>query len=306
MQFSVVSDLAVRGVDFCVEDARGAERAGVDGYWVPGGGRDALLLATMAGREVPRLHVGPAIVSLWHMQPVALAEEALTANDALKGRLTLGLGISHSHRVAQRYGLKLERPIRYLREYLSVLMQGLEKQKIDFQGELFSAHCELILTGMARPKVLIAALGPQAVRVAGSLADGTLTFMVPLKSLAEITVPVASRAAADAGRQRPYFCAQVPVCLTIEEARVRDEVAAKFDAYLSGGYAAYQNAFRRDGQNLGPRDVAIVGDEAALRHEFARYRDAGIDEISASVFGNAAEKARTRAFLGELAKSRAV
>jgi F420-dependent oxidoreductase-like protein len=305
MRIGCTANLDARSVDDSIADARLAEAAGLDSYVVPGGWRDALMLAALDGRAVPRIGFTTGIVGLYNMQPVALAEAALTANDALGGRLTLGLGLSHFHMVEQRFGLKFERPIRYLREYLTILMGCLEHQKIDFTGEMVSAHTELRLAGMPKPRVLIAALGPQAVRVTGRLADGTLTFMVPLKSLEAMTLPEASAAAAEAGRPRPYFGVQVPVALTTDEDRVRGQIAKQFERYSNGYYPSYKAALDRDGQQLDPGTVAIVGDEATVRRELQRYRDIGIDEVCGVLGGHPDELARTRAFLGALAHARA-
>src|SRR6202030_3368294 len=116
--------------------------------------------------------LGTSVLSVFQLQPVALAEQALTVNDALGGRFRLGLGLSHAHMVEHRFGLNFERPIRYLREYLTILMQVLDTVQVDFKGEMLAAQTTLRITGVRRPQVLIAALGPQALRVAGALSDG--------------------------------------------------------------------------------------------------------------------------------------
>ena len=172
MQIGIL-DLDVRTVSPCLTGARAAEQAGFDTYWLSGGWRDPVTLATAAGCAVPRIEIGTAIVSVWGMHPLAMAEQALTVNDALGGRFVLGLGISHPHMVRERFGRTYERPVRFLREFLTILMTAMDRGKVEFDGDMLSCHTELRLQNMRRPKVLIAALGPQSVAVAGRWADGT-------------------------------------------------------------------------------------------------------------------------------------
>ena len=62
--------------------------------------------------------------------------------------------------------------------------------------------------------ILVAALGPRMLEVAGRLADGTATWMTGRQTLAEHTVPGITRAAADAGRPLPRIVAALPVAIT--------------------------------------------------------------------------------------------
>lgn len=296
------TDIDIRLAGPAIELAREAEARGYDSLYFAGGGRDSALLAALSGHSVSRLAVGSSIVSIWQIKPLAMAETAIIANDALDGRFILGLGLSHFHMVEQRLGMKFERPIRYLREYLTILMQCLEQKEANFDGEMLSSHAPINIPFTKRPRVLIAALGPQALRVAGSLSDGTITFMVPLRSLEDMTIPIASQAAQEAGRPRPHFCASIPICVTADKDRARADAAATFVNYGSGYYPSYRAALDR-GEASGPEAVAIFGDEEEVRRELGRYRDIGIDEICCVPFGTPEERIHTFRFLAELSPS---
>jgi 5,10-methylenetetrahydromethanopterin reductase len=287
----------VRTAGPAIEGARKAEAAGFDCYWLAGGWRDPITLQAIVGTHVPRISLATGVASVWQTHPLAAAEQALTVNDAVGGRFVLGLGLAHFHMVETRMGRKFERPIRMLREYLTILMTAMDTGKVDFKGEMLSAHTDLRLPKIPRPKVLIAALGPQSVKVTGTWADGTVTFMVSKQSLETMTVPTASAAAKEAGRPRPYFVAQAPICITNDVDRVKAEVAKTFIQYGNGFYPSYQNALHRDGLS-GPAEIAVVGDETAVLAELCRYRDIGMDEFMGVVLcGTDEEKARTKAFL---------
>jgi len=301
MKIGFNADLNTRSVDDAVAGARAAEKAGFDDYFCPGGWRDTVTLLTCAGREVPRIGLGSSIVSIWGIKPVVLAEQALTVNQALGGRFILGLGLSHFHMVEGRLGMKFERPIRYMREYLTILRQAMETGKVDFDGEMLSAHTQLKLEGTVPPRVLFAALGPQAVKVAGAWSDGTITFMVTPRTHETMTVPVASAAAKEAGRQKPWFCVSAPVCVTNNPEEARAAAAIAWAPYGNGYYPSYRAALDQDGVK-GPEDAAIIGDEATVLKGIERYRDAGADEFIGIAFGKPEDMARTNAFLATLSE----
>lgn len=297
-------DIDLRHAKPAIELGRAAEELGYDGMYFAGGGRDPVLLSALTGQAVPRLRLGSGIVSVWQIKPLAMAESAIIANEALDGRFVLGLGLSHPHMVQDRMGVKYERPILVLKEYLTILMQCLDNHAVDFEGEVLSAHATLNIPFARRPQVLIAALGPQALRVTGRLADGTMTFMVPLRSLEEMAIPTASQAAAEVGRPRPYFLASMPICVTADKERARADAAKTFVNYGSGYYPSYRAALDRGGI-AGPEDVAIIGSEEEVARELGRYRDIGIDEIYCVPFGTPEEQARTFCFLPQLSEHNA-
>ncbi|CAN5248132.1 TIGR03564 family F420-dependent LLM class oxidoreductase [soil metagenome] len=295
------SDIDIRLGKPAIEIGRKAEALGYDSLYFAGGGRDSAMLATLTGHSVPRLRVGSSIVSVWQNRPLAMAETAIIANEALDGRFVLGLGLSHPHMVVDRLGMKFERPILYLREYLTILMQCLDDHKADYDGELLSAHAPINIQYNRRPQVLIAALGPQALRVAGRLSDGTMTFMVPLRSLEELTIPIASQAAQEVGRPRPHFLASLPICVPADKERARADAAQTFINYGSGYYPSYRAALDR-AEVAGPDDVAIFGTEEEVAQALGRYRDIGIDEIYCVPFGTPEERAATFEFLPQLSE----
>lgn len=295
------SDIDIRLAQPAIEIGRRAEALGYDSLYFAGGGRDSALLGALTGQMVPRLRVGASVVSVWQNKPLTMAETAIIANEALDGRFVLGLGLSHPHMVEQRLGMKFERPILYLREYLTILMQFMDDHAVDFEGELLSAHWPVNIPFARRPQVLVAALGPQALRVAGRLSDGTMTFMVPLRSLEGMTIPIASQAAEEVGRPRPHFLASIPICVTADKARARADAAETFVNYGSGHYPSYRAALDR-GETAGPEDVAIFGSEEEVAAALGRYRDIGIDEIYCVPFGTPQERLRTFRFLPQLSE----
>ena len=121
------------------------EQLGVDSAWMPGipNGPDILTLLAVAGQATEHLELGTAIVPTHPRHPVALAAQALTVDDALGGRLTLGIGVSHEKVIDGQLGLDFDRPVRHVREYLSILRPLLAEQRVDFQGETMRTRIRL-------------------------------------------------------------------------------------------------------------------------------------------------------------------
>ena len=93
-------------------------------------------------------------------------------------------------------------------------MPLLEGRPVAVAGEEFRVNGSVAVAGSTRPSVVVAALGPQMLRVTGSLADGTSTWCTGLNTLRDFTIPTLRQAAADAGRPDPRVVAAFPVCVT--------------------------------------------------------------------------------------------
>ena len=165
-----------------------ADRQGFSGYWLPQAtGLDSMtaLAATASGADIP---VGVAVVPVYTPHPVALAQQALTANEALDGRLTLGVGSSHRVFVERVWGLSFDNPVSYMAEYLEILLLLLNERQAYMRGRRLVMRGQLDLDGPACP-VMIAALGPRMLELAGRMAAGTITWMAGPKTIRDFIAP---------------------------------------------------------------------------------------------------------------------
>jgi 5,10-methylenetetrahydromethanopterin reductase len=256
---------------------------------------DAIGMLIAAGRETHRIELVPAVVPTPPRHPAAMAQQALTAQAASGGRFTLGVGLSHRAVIEDMFGLSYEKPARQMREYLSVLVPLLEGKPAAFDGEWYRVHARLDVPEAKPVSVLVAALGPRMLEVAGELAAGTVTWMTGLRTLERHVVPSIRRAAAAAGRGRPRIQSAVPICLTDDVDAAREACNRNFSIY--GKLPSYRAMLDREGAGR-PGDVALLGGEDELRAGLARHRDVGVDDFASSVFGVDADAvARTLAFL---------
>ena len=286
-------------IDQLVDEAKTAEAKGFASFYVSQiFGHDALTALAVIGREVPRIELGTGVVPTYPRHPMMLAQQALTVNAASAGRLALGIGLSHKLVVESMWGLSYDKPVRHLREYLSVLMPLLDGSNVAFDGDDYRVHAGVSLPVAQRPGVFVAALGEQMLRVAGALADGTVTWCTGPETLRTHIVPTLNAAAEAAGRPKPRVISALPVCVSQDKAGAVARAAELFQVY--GFLPSYRAMLDKEGA-AGPEDVAIVGNEAEVADRIRALADIGVTDFTASEFGgNPDEVERTRELLKTL------
>jgi 5,10-methylenetetrahydromethanopterin reductase len=274
-------------------------RAADDGFasvWVSNiFGLDALTALAVAGGQVPGIELGTAVVPTYPRHPAVLAQQALTAALAVgPGRLTLGIGLSHKIVIEDMYGYSFDRPARHMREYLSVLLPLLDGSPVSVDGDTLSAHIGLSVPRAGRVPVLLAAMAPRMLGLAGEQTDGTVLWMTGAATVRDYVVPAISAAAGAAGRPSPRVVCTLPVCVTSDPAAARAGAAKRFAIY--GQLPSYRAMLDREGA-ADPGDVAIIGDEDAVAAQILALADAGVTDFAAAEFARGEERERTRGLL---------
>ncbi len=277
-----------------------AEEDGFDSYWLPQHfGADMLTVIAMAGMQTHRIELGTAVVPTFPRHPVALAQQALTAQVSVGGRLTLGIGVSHRSTIEDWLGLSYAHPARHMEEYLSVLRPLLNESGVDFHGREFHVAGELQIpdADMVSCPVVLAALGPRMLEIAGRLADGTVTWMTGPNTLRDHVVPRLNDAAEAAGNPAPRVCMGMPIAVTDHPDRARARADRIFQHYAA--LPSYRAMLEREGVES-PGGIAIVGDEAAVEDQIRQLAEIGATDLLATIFpvdGSKNSATRTRAFL---------
>jgi len=255
-----------------------------------------------------RIELGTAVVPLQAQHPIALARQALSVHAGAGGRLALGVGPSHHWIVRDMLGIPYDKPAAYTRDYLEVLNTALAGPgPVDVENDTFTVHNPTVLGADSPMPVLVAALGPVMLQIAGELADGTVLWMADERAIGDHIAPRISKAADNAGRPAPRIIAGIPVCLC-----ANSEIdAAKERANRILGEAEvspnYQKLLERgDARDVG--DLCAAGDEEAILARFRRFADAGVTDLSVRLLpiGETrdelvASKYRTREVISQLA-----
>jgi len=275
---------------------------GFSSVWLPQSwGFDALTVLALVGRETAgatrRVELGTSVVPTYPRHPIALAAQALTVNAATGSRLVLGVGLSHRVTIEHTYGLSYDRPARHMREYLDALVPLLHEGAVDVDGETVHAHVRLTLPDAATPTVLLAALQPRMLALAGGVADGTITWCTGPVTLERQVVPLLRAAASDSGRPDPRVVVALPTIVTDDEAHGRAAAGEQLAGY--GDLPVYRAVLDAEGAD-GPADVSVVGDEAAVTAHLERLHAVGATDFIAIPTGTDADRRRTLEHLASL------
>lgn len=290
-------------------DAVDAEQAGFATAWVaqPPDDFDALTAITLMGRVTSRIELGTAVLPLQTRHPIAMAHQVLSTQAVCEGRLTLGVGPSHHWVIEDMLGLSYDKPARLVRSYLEVLNVAFAGPgPVDVENEHFRIHNPLQVSDITPTPILLAALAPVMLKIAGEHTDGTILWMADDRTIGEHIAPSITKAAADAGRPAPRIVAGVPVTVC----RTEEVDAAREWARRAMGHSEYSPNYERlleHGVAKDAGDFLIAGDELAVRKGLERYRDAGATDFSVRLlpYGTTREariesRDRTTAFLASL------
>lgn len=300
-----------RKVSKLISDIEWADSAGLATAWMPQvpDDFDLLTMVALMASHSTRIELGTAVVPLQAQHPIALARQALSVHAVSNGRLALGVGPSHHWIIRDMLGLPYDKPAAYTRDYLQVFNAAISGPgPVDVENDNFTVHNPTALGAATPMPVLVAALGPVMLQIAGEHADGTSLWMADEKAIGEHIAPKINKAAAGAGKPAPRIVAGIPVTLCanseIDGAKERaNRILA--EAETSPNYQKLLD--RGDARTVG--DLCAAGDEESILARFKSFADAGVTDLSVRLLpiGDTrdeliASKYRTREVIAELAK----
>lgn len=277
-----------------------AESNGIERIWFSQlFGWDVLTLIGALAPYTSTVRFGVSIVPTYPRHPIALAMQALSVQSLTGNRLLLGIGTSHPPIIEGMHGLSMDRPADHMREYVQALQALMSGEPADYQGERITARASLRVAGAKPPELILAALGPRMLSIAGEHASGTVTAWVGPELIESYIVPRIGKAAAEAGRRRPSVIAGVCVAVTEHPDITRRRVKEQFPTV--GELPAYRAVLDRAG-SAGPEETVALGDESEVAHQLDLYAAAGATEIAIAPVGTPEEKARTIAFVSDYSR----
>jgi len=270
-----------QSVERAIEQAKEAEDAGFTSLWYPGAvAGDPLVQMAFAGRATTRIELGTSVLQIYTCHPSLQVARIRAVASAVGRPVTLGIGPSHQV-VVESQGFSYEGVGSFTEDYLSKVA-GL------LGGEL---------------PVLLAALGPRLLRVAGELANGTILWMANARAVETHVAPRIRAAAERAGRPAPRVVAGLPVAVHDDVDEARSAAAEEFAIY--GTLPNYQRILAHGGISS-PAEAVIVGDEKAVTRQVEQLFEAGATDVWAAPFPVGADRSgsrrRTRGLLASLAK----
>jgi F420-dependent oxidoreductase-like protein len=283
-----ISDVsgAQTSIDEMLANARAAEALGFSTGWVPHipWSLDGLTALALAGQVTNRIELGTAVMPTYPRHPMAMAQQAMSTQAATDGRLVLGIGPSHPVVIESMFGLTYDRPAHHTREYVEVLRAAFAGGgHVEYQGECFGFSSMLTVPGSTPAPIMIAALAPRMLKLAGELTDGTITYWANERAVGEHIVPGIAAGAEGAGRPTPRVVVGLPVAVVDDADAGRERAAKVFATYLN--IPTYQRILARGGDDNSPADVAVIGTEAEVTARLRSYADAGATDLCATALG---------------------
>lgn len=263
-----------------VETARLAEELGYHSIWVPEmWGRDAFSILGLIAVNTKRIKLATGIIPVYSRSPALIAQTVATLDEISGGRMMLGLGTSGPAVIENWHGLPFEKPLQRTREYVEIIKMILGGGRVDYEGEIFSLKGFRLQFKPLRSDipVLVAAIGPKNVRLAGETADGWIPFLVPVEGLCDSGKEFAEGARSK-GRNAddlivcPYITTAVSEDADTAKSAVREHIAY----YIGGMGTFYFNTVSRYG----------FGDEAgAIKNAWeGGKKSAAIEAVSDRMF----------------------
>lgn len=271
-----------------VELATQAEQAGYGSVWFPeitfG---DAFVPAAATAARTSTIDVSTGIVGLWSRSPAQLALQAATLNELAGGRLRLGIGTQARGYVENWHGRTYERPLRAMRELVTILRGLFAGERVTFEGEIFQIRgFRLEMQPPERPpRIYLAANGPKMIRLAGEIADGVIGYFMSTAYVREVVVPELRAGAEAAGRDPAALDLAVgmPSVVTPDDSGIelaKGQVLMFATALQSA--PSYAESVRRAGYGAAAEEVgarALAGDAAGA---LAAINDRMIDALTLS------------------------
>ncbi|HEV2885810.1 MAG TPA: LLM class F420-dependent oxidoreductase [Jatrophihabitans sp.] len=254
-------------------------------------GADAFTPLALAALTEPRLRLGTAIVPVFTRGPALIAQSAASLAALAPGRFSLGLGASSPAIVEQWNGIAFDQPYRRTRDVLRFVRRALNGEKVSGEFDTFTVSgFRLEQPPAERVPILLAALRPQMLALAGREADGAI-----LNWLAAADV---GRCVSAIGNPASRVVARIFVCPTEDAGHARALGRRLIAAYLSvPAYAEFhrwlgrgprlermwqlwQQDERAAATQAVPDDVidelVLHGSPASCRDQVQRYVEAGV------------------------------
>ena len=288
---------AVKTLDESVARVKAAERLGFESVWVTQlpHARDASLVLAAYAHATKRVSFGTGILPIYTRHPTAMVQMAATLDELSGGRFILGIGVSHKVTVESMWGLHLDSPVDAMREYLDIVRTSLRDGNCSIDGKHFTAHWTYSGPRRADMPIMISALNPRMLELAGEMADGIVLYMCSPAHVRNHIIPAVAAGRQKAGKTLDGFevVAAVPVCLTKDRAGGHDAFRKTVERYANlpyyrkmmdaSGYKAQLEAGEISAEMLD--ELAGIGDEEQVRDVVRRYREAGVTLPGVGPFG---------------------
>lgn len=248
---------------------------------------DPMTFYAAAAATTRQLKLGTSVIQVYPRHPAALVSQAQVVESLAPGRLRLGVGTSHRPRMEKNLGIRMGKPLTYLREYVAILRGLLWDGGVEFRGEYLNVSEHYPEgTSLPRTEISISALSANSYRLAGEIADAAISWVSPISYLVDTALPALQEGASGAGREMPPLIAHVPVAVTPDRQRALEVTSGELAYY--GALPFYQKMFASAGVPAGPDNrtsreaidtLTVSGTPEQIRDRLEAIIGEGITEL---------------------------
>jgi probable F420-dependent oxidoreductase len=288
----------------CARLADDGHGENVDSLWVPESwGRESFSTLGALACVTKKVRLGTSIISIFARTPATVAMGATTLDMLSGNRAVVGLGSSTEAIVEGWHGVKFEKPVERMREYVQCVRLMASGERVNYAGQFFNVRKFKMLHRPPRPDVpiFIAAVNKRMLSLATELADGVILYLRPVGELEKTVATIKESAATTKNKERKFEVALSLICAVSDSdpAMARERAAKTLAFYVAvgkyysrflaeNGYrdevAQITETYRTGGGDAAAKKVpdamldaiAVVGTRSECRKALARFVDAGI------------------------------
>lgn len=249
---------------------------GVDSVWIPESwGRETFTTLGAISQVTKRVRLGTSIVSIFSRTPATVAMGAVTLDMLSGNRAVLGLGSSTEAIVENWHGLKFEKPVSRMREFVECVNKMTSGERVNYRGDFFKASNFKLLNAPPRKHlpVFMAAVNKKMISLACELADGIILYLRPLDELKKTIMEIRSTTS---GKRFEIALSLICAVSDNEPDRARRRAAKTLAFYVAVGkyYSRFltENGFEDEVKKI--KEAYYKGGDAAADAVTNRMLDA--------------------------------
>ena len=270
-----------------------------DSVWVPESwGRESFSTLGAVSQVTKRVKLGTSILNIYSRTPATVAMGATTLDLLSSSRSVIGLGASTDAIVENWHGVKFEKPVERMREFLHCVRLMVSGERVDFDGKFFKVKKFKLLHMPPRKSipVLVGAVNRRMIALAAEVADGAIFYLRPIEELKETARRLRQETA---GRDFEIACSIICAVSDSEPEMARQRAAQTLAFYVAVGkfYRKFlsENGFKNETEaiaeayatgGIGPasanvtdrmlRSLAISGTREECKKALSEYASAGV------------------------------